>query len=292
MMPIESSIKAQTQKQRVVSANNYTIEELTDIYNQTRIDYIVPMPMNAKRMREYVDHYDVDLSSSLVAIYDDKVAGIAMLGFRDNRAWITRLGVIPMGRRLRNGSFLMDALIQQARMSVADVIQLEVIEGNEAAYNMYHKYGFQETRSLSIIRRPPSPPQFENPLPDANVITLTDDEIMDCLNKRPSGMSWVEETPSMLKTGKLFGYRLEAQNGKSGWVVFYSSAFQMGNFVLDASPDSYSDIVLSLLYHLHRRHGIKDTKIENVPVEYPLLDLFKQAGYIESFRRLEMIKYL
>ena len=292
MMPIQSPIELQTQLQRCVPASDYTYEELTDIYNQTRVDYIVPMPMNAKRMREYVNNYDVDLPSSVVAMYDDTITGVGMLGLRDNRAWITRLGIIPTGRRLRNGSFLMDALIDQARRNDADVIQLEVIDGNEPAYNMFVKYGFQETRKLAIIRRPPSPPQFENPLPAANIITLTDDEIMHCLANRPSGMSWVEETPSMVKTEKLFGYRLEAQNGESGWIVFYSSAFQMGNFVVDATSDSYNDIVLSLLHNLHRRHGIKDTKIENVPLDHPLLELFKQAGYIESFRRIEMIKHL
>ena len=50
-----------------VPASQYTYQQLADVYNQTRIDYIVPMPMNAKRMQEYIDHYDLDLDNSIIA---------------------------------------------------------------------------------------------------------------------------------------------------------------------------------------------------------------------------------
>ncbi|MBZ0277810.1 MAG: hypothetical protein K8I60_16810, partial [Anaerolineae bacterium] len=74
----------------------YSYKELADIYNQTRTDYIVPMPMNARKMEEYVKSYDVDMNASIV-VYDheNELAGLGMLGIRGDRAWITRLGVIP-----------------------------------------------------------------------------------------------------------------------------------------------------------------------------------------------------
>ena len=40
----------------IIPADRYTIEELTDLYNQTRVDYLVPMPMNADRLGEYVGY--------------------------------------------------------------------------------------------------------------------------------------------------------------------------------------------------------------------------------------------
>src|SRR5687768_8026651 len=94
-----------------VSTSRYDFTELADIYNRAREDYIVPMPMNAKRMQEYVASYDVSLDSSLVAIAkdDEDIDGICMLGVRDERSWITRLGVIPMRRRRKSGEFLMRA---------------------------------------------------------------------------------------------------------------------------------------------------------------------------------------
>ena len=36
----------------LVPAAQFSIEELTDLYNQTRLDYMVPMPMNPARMAE------------------------------------------------------------------------------------------------------------------------------------------------------------------------------------------------------------------------------------------------
>ena len=38
-----------------------------------------------------------------------------MLGVRNRRAWITRLGVVPNQRERRVGTFLMEQLIARAR---------------------------------------------------------------------------------------------------------------------------------------------------------------------------------
>ena len=53
---------------KIVPASHYTFEQLTEAYNQTRVDYLVPMPMNVARLREYAHAYDVDLDGSCVAV--------------------------------------------------------------------------------------------------------------------------------------------------------------------------------------------------------------------------------
>jgi hypothetical protein len=35
---------------KLVKASEYSVEELTEAYNQTRVDYMVPMPMNKARL--------------------------------------------------------------------------------------------------------------------------------------------------------------------------------------------------------------------------------------------------
>ena len=35
----------------LLSAEQFTFQELTDLYNQTRVDYLVPMPMNTARLQ-------------------------------------------------------------------------------------------------------------------------------------------------------------------------------------------------------------------------------------------------
>jgi hypothetical protein len=74
----------------LIPASAFSYEELTDAYNHTRIDYLVPMPMNAARLHEYVQIYDVDLGSSIVAVDGNEILGLAMLGVRERRGWITR----------------------------------------------------------------------------------------------------------------------------------------------------------------------------------------------------------
>ena len=38
----------------LIPASAFSFEELTDAYNHTRVDYMVPMPMNVNKLREYV----------------------------------------------------------------------------------------------------------------------------------------------------------------------------------------------------------------------------------------------
>ena len=72
-------------------ASKFTYEELTDAYNETRVDYLVPMPMNVARLMEYCRVYDVSLEHSCVAVEEETVLGLGMLGVRQGRGWITRL---------------------------------------------------------------------------------------------------------------------------------------------------------------------------------------------------------
>jgi len=70
--------------------------------------------MNSTRLAEYISMYDVDLDHSLIALLDDVLSGVAMLGVRDSRAWLTRLGVLPNTRRKGIGEALTTGLIEQA----------------------------------------------------------------------------------------------------------------------------------------------------------------------------------
>ena len=90
---------------KLIPASQFTIEDLTNAYNQTRVDYMVPMPMNAARLASYVNTYNVDMDRSWVAIDQetDEILGLAMLGVRAGRTWITRLGVLPVRRRRGTG---------------------------------------------------------------------------------------------------------------------------------------------------------------------------------------------
>lgn len=275
-----------------VPASEYSFDELAEIYNQTRIDYIVPMPMNGKRMKQYVQNYDIDLANSVVATTEEgQPVGVGMLGLRERRGWITRLGVVPNQRERRLGTFLMVNLIDNARSRNVTQIQLEVIVGNEPALNMFMKFGFEPTRELLVVRRPPKPhAEGSHPLLH-ELRELNDSEIYHCLEERESGASWVEETQSLLNAGKLKGLRIRTGNG-SGWAVFHATKFQLQHIVLWGTEDNYDEVAFALLYYIHELFPNRDTKVENIPADHPSRQVYQMLGYVVDFRRTEMLLHV
>lgn len=284
--PVTTSIPEQRRK--AVSAGQFSFDELATIYNDARVDYIVPMPMNARRMEEYVRAYDVDLTASYV-IHDDsdKIGGLGMLGVRQQRVWITRVGIIPASRGQKLGQFVMEKLLSCAQERGARRAQLEVIEGNEPAYRLFLKLGFEQTGKLLVIRRPPSPPPALST--EVTVTALDIDGIEACLRARTGQTSWLTETPSLLNAGSLEGMRLTFPDGASGWIVFRNSLFQLTHVVLDAPDSTVASALLQALHSYYPRH---DTKVENLPADSPLWHVFQKWGYCEAFTRVEMIRSL
>lgn len=275
-----------------IPASRYTYEELAEIYNQTRVDYIVPMPMNARRMETYIKTYDVDMDASAIVLNGDgDMCGVGMLGMRGERGWITRLGVVPERRGNNLGSFMMNTLLQGARDRQAKLVQLEVIKGNVPAHRLFSKLGFRETRELLVIRRPPGKITFELPVAGAIATALNAAEIQRCMDERGSGASWIDENKSLVQAGGLKGLKVELPGGHVGWIIYQNTAFQISYIVVHAPAPVRDEMTLALLYHLHSLHPLQDTKVENLPALDLRWPVFQRMGYMETFRRIEMFLY-
>lgn len=271
-----------------VSTSNYNYAELAELYNQARVDYIVPMPMNAKRMQQYTETYDLDLEASAIAMDrdDGEPNGICMLGIRDNRTWITRLGVIPERRRRRTGEFLMRVMIERSIERGKDLVQLEVIKGNEPAYRLFTKLGFEVTRELLVIRRPPGkvlPEPYENNI----VELLSRDEVFKRLSQREPIAAWTEETASLANIDDMEGLQVTLPSGETGWVVYQKSPFQLQHIVV--APDISEEMAEALIAAVHQQYPLQDTKVENVPLDHYIWSIYQKLGYVDSFRRIEMV---
>jgi len=278
-----------TNKIDLIPASAFTFEELTEAYNHTRVDYMVPMPMNANKLREYVLNYDVDMDASAVAVDGNEVLGLGMLGVRPGRAWITRLGVIRSNRRRGTGNTMVNHLMQQAQQKGLDYIIIEVIKDNVPAHSLFSKKGFTPTRELLVLRRPPGPPQTD--VPPADVEFLGYDEATELLARRRSVPSWVDETESLLNAGNLAAVRATLPDGSHGWLVYQNTVFQLGRLVIQTEAGNPQDVSRVLLHHLHKQHPAQDTKTENLPLDDPHWPSFKEMGYLEMFHRIEMIRY-
>ena len=272
---------------QLIPASRFNYDELTAIYNQTRVDYMIPMPMNAARLAEYVRIYDVDLEHSLVAATrDGQMLGVAMLGIRKNRVWLTRLGVIPNTRRNGIGSALVDGLIKDAAKLNLDFVMLEVIKNNTPAHQLFLKYGFREIGELLVMRRSPLIPPIAPIVADAQRMDRTESLVL--VGHDRGTQPWTNQSESLINAHEVSGLSITLMDGSRGWLVYQREKFLLTRFAIKTEVGDPATVAYALLTHLHSQYPRLDTHIENIQVNDPHLPAYYQMGYVESFRRIEM----
>lgn len=267
-------------------ASEYTIQDLTDIYNRTRVDYLIPMPMNAARLEEYIHTYDVDLEHSLVASQEGETLGVAMLGVRADRAWVTRLGVIPDTRRRGTGQALTAGLLDQASSLGIGFTMLEVIKNNEPAHRLFLKLGFYEVGELLVLRRSPTMPPPDPVVAEARRLERT--EALDLVGRDRGTQPWTNQSETLFNAQDVSGLRLMLPDGSEGWLVYQRQKFTLTRFAYKTEKGDPVKMARAFLSHLHFQYPRLDTQLENIQVNDPHLPAFYELGYIESFRRIEM----
>lgn len=273
----------------LVPASDFTIEELTAAYNNTRVDYIVPMPMNVAKMNEYIHLYDVNLDQSIVALEGETILGLGMLGIRGNNSisWITRLGLLAASRGKGVGKMLVKAMLENSDALGIKHNVLEVIVGNTPAHNLFKKYDFEDIRKLLILRRAPK----EVRAPKTKAYWMERGEIIYHLNRREEPQAWTNMTESLAKAKGVTGFKIEMNNGGTGWLVFQRTLFNLSRIMYKTRNGDPNEIIFELLRHLHTAYPNLDTYTENIPGDAEHLKSFVKMGYIEAFQRIEMYRY-
>lgn len=273
----------------LIPASRFSIDELTDIYNQTRVDYMIPMPMNAARLAEYIQSYDVDLENSFVAAEGNVMRGVAMLGSRKDRTWITRLGVLPTTRRGGVGEALCRRLLEQSEKMGVGFSMLEVIKNNAPAHQLFLKLGFYEVGELLILRRSPSRQTQQLHMPVvADARRLERYETLDLIGYNRGTQPWTNQSESMANADSVFGMRLTLPDGSTGWIAYQREKFTLTHFIYKTEVGDPAEMAYAFLSHLHHQYPRLDTHIENIQANDPHLPGFYKMGYVESFRRIEM----
>lgn len=279
----------------LIAASEFSLEELAEAYNETRIDYIIPMPMTVDRLRQYIEVYDVDLACSCAAVRSNTILGIGMLGVREARGWVTRLGVLPSGRRQGVGSRLMQYLLDAARERQLREVWLEVIEGNSPAHELFRSLDFRETRELIVARRPPifrqmGPGERSVRTGLRNVRTLDTEATLHLLPRRRDDPNWLNQNESLKKVPDLSALLVETTDGGQGWVTFKTSLLRLTRIVVNVMEGPAATVTSTVLQTLHDFFPTQDAIAENIPATAPCWPGFEQAGYFEAFRRIEMVK--
>ena len=276
----------------LIPAERFSLQELTDLYNQTRVDYLVPMPMNASRLGDYIHDFDIDLSSSCVArAPDGQMLGLCMLGVRRDTAWITRLGVLPATRRSGVGSALVECMLENARALGAQKTLLEVIKNNEPAYKLFLCKDFVETGEYLVMRR--APHALSGPL-RANITWLDADQASEVLQSYSHHLTWINAAQSMQNARDVEGLHLNLPDGSAGWLVYRNTKFTLrstlSHLIIHTEHGDPNTVGAQLLFHLHAHYPHHDTYAENIHKDDPHLPAFHALGYFENFSRIEMLR--
>lgn len=131
-----------------LSASNYSVTDLATLLNEGFEDYFVPIQFTPAAFLSMLRRDGLDLTSSRVLMVDGQPCGIALIA---RRGWASRLAAMGIAKHMRGkgaGAWLMDELIEEARQREDHEMVLEVIEQNEPAVKLYHKYGFRAVRRL------------------------------------------------------------------------------------------------------------------------------------------------
>ncbi len=256
------------------------------------MDYIVPMPMSAARLGEYIHVYDVDLSASCVLLDEAGLFGLGMLGVRPGRAWITRLGVVPERRQAGAGREMMAFLLAAAAARGLGTVWLEVIKGNVPAYRLFQQHDFRQTRELLVVRR--SPISRGSPAAAAQSIRaiepLSHAQALSLLAQRQERPNWLNETESMRNARQLEALMVHCHGDGYGWASFDVGKFQLSHIVVDVIQGDPVTVTAAILQAIHQHYPRKDTVIENIAADDPKWPGFQQVGYFDSFRRIEMVR--
>jgi GNAT superfamily N-acetyltransferase len=265
--------------------------ERAQLLNRAYADYFVPMHVSADQMAAMDRFYDIDLGRSVVARAGGELVGMALLGVRGRRGWISGVGVLPQHRRLGIAGAMVASLVEAARQLGLRDLSLEVISQNIPAWRLYAAAGFAVTRELLIWRR--SPDADPLPIPEERLVEAKPATLLarfDHWHSEPA--TWQREAATlamMAETGRLKGYQLEWLGAPAAYCLV--SGHGEALWLMDLGIDPATGIVtpgrvlLQALAHLHWGRAMT---ISNVPADDPVNRVLAALRFLVTVRQVEM----
>lgn len=123
------------------------LDELVDAQNEIFSDYIVPMRSSREFFIDFVRSVGGRVENVIVALDGERIVGYANPVVDGDEAWIGGVGVVPGHRGHGIGRRLMLEAEGFARGQGARTSILEVIQGNQRAYDLYKGLGYEDSRT-------------------------------------------------------------------------------------------------------------------------------------------------
>jgi ribosomal protein S18 acetylase RimI-like enzyme len=235
--------------------------------------------MDAHGFRAHVERNDVDLARSRRWTIDGALAGVVLLAFRGDRAWVGGFGVVPEFRGRGLAREYLDETLAVARESGAASVELEVLTHNVRAVRLYERAGFDTIDEVVVWTRAPSHPPGETRAATAPMRAYGAGEIA-ALARTPAS-SWQRE-PASVAAGSPFETLFVGADAAPDAYAFVRRGERAS--MVDArahDPASAGE----LLAMLDARFGAAELSLVNEPARGALHDAFTAHAAWREFGR-------
>jgi len=234
---------------------------LAELFSACFSDYLVPMHMDERALREHVEANGIDLECSKVIVAGGRPVAFALIARRHDAGWVGGMGTVRSHRRRGLGKTALVAGIEAARERGCRAVWLEVIDGNRSAVRLYERLGFAVQREL-IVWSLPAP---ESDPPPSRWVGPDSAHSWIVANRR-SVEPWQRADASVARMrarGKgVRGLVVEQDGSVSGAAVFREDRDKITVLQITAADEaSAADALLAAAA------GQRDLRLANVPVD-------------------------
>ena len=262
-------------------------DTLVRVFNAGYSGYPVPVHIEAPQLRHHLDQNAIDLEASRIALADEAVVGVGLLGIRGERGWIGGLGVIPIFRQQGVGRAIMRATLEEASARGLKQVQLEVIDGNTAAHNLYLDLGFSDVRRLLILECSITPNDEIDNQPELKHLNLA--EALDYFHAFHSIPNpWQRDYPSLTRLDPTYaGWAIASNEEPLAYAIGRATdkAIQLADV---AFAPGHPEALTNLIEQIHQQHPATTAHLVNLGADDPAWPLLEMLGYRETLGQHEM----
>jgi hypothetical protein len=266
----------------LVPASMFSLEELAAAYNQGRID----QQLNAAGFARYLKAQAIDLDTSLLALDShERSAGLALVGVRGERAWVS-VSVSRDQRQAEVARALLPALLSTVVQRCSGALMVEVGQADVASQGLLARAGFRQLDDLVALHREAGAPG-EPAAGNANWFSHS--TALTLLGTRKTAVPWTVDTAVFRNASQVEGVAVSLTAGGLGWAIFQRQPSGLSHLVLHTQSGDPAAVGAALLGHLHQRYPELAMAAESIRAGDAHLPALSQHGYYEVARRSELV---